>query len=142
MGIISKATVEKQRPKMWEFCERRGNGGSGRVAGRKSGVVGEGSERERDNVEEIVVVGHTFDAVPAAAADVGDLGGPVVAGGGHNVVDGGLLGGVGADGGVVEGEAGLGAVDEGGGRGGIGDDDGEGGGEGGGEEEGEEFDLN
>lgn len=77
-----------------------------------------------------MVVGHTFNAVPTTAADVGDLGGPVVAGGRHDVVDGGLLGGIGTDGGIVEGEAGLGAVDEGGGSAGVGHDDGEGGGEG------------
>lgn len=77
---------------------------------------------------EIVLVGHALDAVPAAAADVGDLDGPVVAGGGHDVVDGGLLGRVGADAGGVVGEPGLGAVDEGGGDAGVRHDDGEGGG--------------
>lgn len=97
---------------MGKFRERRGENGSGRVAGRKSGIVGERSERERDDMEDIVIIRHTFDAVPPAATDVGDLGGPVVAGGGHDVVDGGLFRGVGTDDGVVEGEAGLGAIDE------------------------------
>lgn len=88
-------------------------------------------------MEEIVIIGHTFNAMPTAAADVGDLGGPVVTGGGHDVIDGGLFSGVGTDGGIVEGEAGLRAVDEGrGGAGvGVGHDDGEGGREGRKEEE-------
>lgn len=76
-------------------------------------------------MEEIVIIRHTFNAVPAAAADVGDLGGPGIAGGGHDIIDGGLFGGVGTDGGVMEGEAGLRAVDKGRGSAGVRHNDGE-----------------
>lgn len=37
-------------------------------------------------MENVVLVGHALDAVPAAAAHVGDVGGPSVSGGSHDVV--------------------------------------------------------
>jgi len=37
-------------------------------------------------VENVGLVGHALNAVPATAAHVGDVGGPVVAGGSHDVV--------------------------------------------------------
>lgn len=109
---------------MRKLCDGRRNERAGGLAGRERGVVGESSEGERDDVVDVVFVGHALDAVPAASADVGDVGGPVIAGGPHDVVYGFLLGRVGSSAVVVvHGEPCLRAVDQGRGNTGVGHDD-------------------
>lgn len=56
---------------------------------------------------DVVLVRHALDAVPPAATHVGDVGGPVVPGGPHDVVHCFLLVGVGSEPVLVCGEPGL-----------------------------------
>lgn len=44
LGDAGEAAVEEEGSEVGEFCDGRGDYGSGRVAGGESGVVGEGSE--------------------------------------------------------------------------------------------------
>lgn len=56
----------------------------------------------------IVLIGHALYAVPPATAHVGNVGGPIVAGGPHDVVDRLLLVGVGSGRDIMlHGETGL-----------------------------------
>lgn len=112
LGVAGEAAVEEEAAKVGEMEDGGGQGGAAVrrvVAGGESGVIRERAERERDDMVDIVGVRHAFDAVPSSAADIGDGGGPGVAGGRHELVDGALFVGVGAS---LAREAGLGGVDE------------------------------
>lgn len=72
LGVETEAPVEEQGPDMGQLGECRGDVGGGLVARGEGGVVGEGAEGERDDVVDVVLIGHALDAVPPAPADVGN----------------------------------------------------------------------
>lgn len=86
LGIESETLVEKQGPDMGQPGECRGDVGAGLIACGEGGVVGKSPEGERDNVVDLVLVGHALDAMPPAPADVGNGGGPCIACGLHDLI--------------------------------------------------------
>lgn len=96
MRVVTETTVEKEGSEVREPSDGWRNMGQVWVACREGGVIRQGSERERNDVEDIVFVGHALDSVPSATAHIRDVGGPIVPRGTHDIVNGFLLTGVGA----------------------------------------------